>query len=167
MHRFATPLIALLALLAPACGGSGGAGSTGGGGAHRAGTVSVRQSSLGKILVDASGRTLYLFERDRGAHSACSGACAAAWPPLTVKGQATAGDGTAMGLIGTTRRPDGTREVTYGGHPLYLYAGDSRPGDTNGQAIKQFGADWYALDGGGRKVEKASPGGGGHSGYGY
>ena len=160
MRRPVTHSLALLALVAFGCGGGGS------GGSHSSGTVSVRDSGLGKILVDGSGRTLYLFQRDRAKRSACAGACAKAWPPLTVRGGLSAGDGTTMGLIGTTRRADGTREVTYAGHPLYRFSGDAKAGDVNGQGSNAFGAEWYVLDGSGKKVEKkSSGGGGGSSGY--
>jgi predicted lipoprotein with Yx(FWY)xxD motif len=121
---------------------------------HRGGaTVDVRSTSLGKILVDSQGRTLYLFEKDQGPKSTCSGACAAAWPPLTSSGKPKAGAGVKASLLGTTARSDGSSEVTYNGHPLYSYAGDQGPGDTNGQALDQFGAEWYVLSPAGQKVE--------------
>jgi predicted lipoprotein with Yx(FWY)xxD motif len=108
---------------------------------------------LGKILVDAKGRTLYLFVADKGPSSTCNGACASAWPPLTTSGNATAGPGVSASKLGTTMRSDGTTEVTYNGHPLYYYVADTAPGQTTGQAISQFGAEWDALSPAGRKVE--------------
>ncbi|HEY3020203.1 MAG TPA: hypothetical protein VGJ32_08425 [Solirubrobacteraceae bacterium] len=146
--------LALLALVAAGCGGGGGSGGAGSSGTHSSGSVTVRSSDLGKILVDGSGRTVYLFEKDRGARSECSGACAKAWPPLTVKGRPTGGGGASAGLLGTTRRSDGSLQVTYAGHPVYRFAGDSKPGDTKGQGSKAFGAEWYVLDARGKKVEK-------------
>jgi predicted lipoprotein with Yx(FWY)xxD motif len=117
-------------------------------------TVDVRSSGeLGKILVDSKGRTLYLFEKDTGPKSTCSGACASAWPPFTTTGKPKAGAGAKASLVGTTMRSDGTREITYNGHPLYYYAGDQAAGDTNGQALDQFGAEWYVLSPAGNTVE--------------
>jgi predicted lipoprotein with Yx(FWY)xxD motif len=117
-------------------------------------TVAVRTSKLGNILVDGSGRTLYLFEKDKGTTSSCYGACASAWPPYTTTGAPQAGSGASAALLGTTTRTDGKTEVTYHGHPLYYYAADSKPGDTNGQGVKAFGAEWYVLSAAGDKVEK-------------
>ncbi|WP_328549510.1 MULTISPECIES: COG4315 family predicted lipoprotein [unclassified Streptomyces] len=108
---------------------------------------------LGTILVDAKGRTLYLFEADKSTQSTCNGSCAAAWPPLLTSGSPTAGGSAKSGLLGTTKRSDGKSQVTYHGHPLYGYAGDSKPGDTNGQDLNQFGAAWYVLDVSGQKVD--------------
>jgi predicted lipoprotein with Yx(FWY)xxD motif len=111
---------------------------------------------LGKILVDSKGRTLYLFEKDTGTKSTCAGACAAAWPPFTTSGKPKAGAGANASMLGTTMRSDGTREVTYNGHPLYYYAGDQAAGDTNGQGLDQFGAEWYVVSPAGHNVEDAS-----------
>jgi predicted lipoprotein with Yx(FWY)xxD motif len=117
-----------------------------------AATVNVRSTSLGKILVDSQGRTLYLFEKDTGPKSTCFGACASAWPPFRTSGEPKAGSGTTASLIGTATRSDGNDEVTYNGHPLYYYAGDSKAGDTNGQDLNQFGAGWYVLSPAGKKI---------------
>jgi predicted lipoprotein with Yx(FWY)xxD motif len=100
---------------------------------------------LGTILTDARGRTLYLWVADKGGMSSCSGACAQAWPPLTTAGRAMAGNGAQASMLGTTRRADGTLQVTYAGHPLYYYAGDTAAGQTTGQASDQFGADWFVV----------------------
>ncbi len=126
--------------------------SSGSGGAA-GGSVSLANTKLGKVLVDANGRTLYLFEADKGTMSTCSGACASVWPPLTSKGQPKAGSGVTASKLGTSKRSDGTSEVTYNGHPLYTYAGDSAPGQTTGQAIDGFGAEWYVLSAAGNKIE--------------
>jgi predicted lipoprotein with Yx(FWY)xxD motif len=107
--------------------------------------VDVATSKLGKILVDSKGRTLYLFVADTSSSSTCSGACAGAWPPLTTTGKPVAGSGAKASLLGTTKRSDGTLEVTYAGHPLYYYAGDTGSGQTTGQALNQFGAPWYVV----------------------
>jgi len=108
-------------------------------------TVDVATSKLGKILVDSKGRTLYLFVADTGSSSTCNGACAGAWPPLTTTKKPVAGSGVTASLLGTTKRSDGSLEVTYAGHPLYYYAGDTASGQTTGQALSQFGAPWYVL----------------------
>ena len=123
-------------------------------------TVAVKSTELGKVLVDAEGRTLYLFEADTSAKSTCDGDCATAWPPLTTEGKPKAGKGVEAGKLGTGARSDGTRGVTYNGHPLYRYEKDEKPGDTKGQDVDEFGAEWYVLGPDGKKVE----GGGGDSG---
>ena len=107
--------------------------------------VRVAKSSLGSILVDATGRTLYLFKADSGTSSACTGACATAWPPLLPKGTPTAGTGLTASKLGTITRPGGTRQVTYNGHPLYLFIKDKKPGQTTGQGLTAFGAAWFAV----------------------
>ncbi len=86
--------------------------------------------------------------------SACAGACAAYWPPLLVKGKPTVAGAAKKALLGTTRRADGTRQVTYAGHPLYLFAGDTRAGQTNGQDLHDFGAGWYVVSTAGKKIEQ-------------
>jgi predicted lipoprotein with Yx(FWY)xxD motif len=116
--------------------------------------IDAKKSSLGTILVDSKGMSIYYFQKDKGPKSTCSGACAAAWPPVTSTGAATAGTGIAKAKLGTSTRSDGTKQVTYNGHPLYTYAGDSSPGQTNGEGLKQFGAEWYVLSPAGNKVEK-------------
>jgi predicted lipoprotein with Yx(FWY)xxD motif len=117
-------------------------------------TVTVKSSKLGAILVDGAGRTLYLFEKDQGTTSFCYGACAGGWPPDTTNGAPRAGAGVSGSLLGTTTRTDGKTEVTYHGHPLYYFAGDRKPGDTNGEGLKAFGAEWYVLSAAGNKIEK-------------
>ena len=150
--------VAALVLAVAGCGGgSGGAygGSSGAPTAAGSGTasVSLAQSDLGEILVDGQGRTLYLFEADKGTASRCDGACASAWPPLTTAGSPIAGAGVSASKLGTTARGDGTTEVTYHGHPLYTYAGDSAPGQTAGQGSDDFGAEWYVLSAAGTPIE--------------
>jgi predicted lipoprotein with Yx(FWY)xxD motif len=117
-------------------------------------TVALRKSPLGSILVDARGRTLYLFEADKPGTSDCSGACASIWPPLTTSATPQAGGGVTAAKLATTARAGGERQVTYKGHPLYTYAGDSRPGTTNGQGLDQFGAAWYVLNAAGAKIDE-------------
>ena len=118
----------------------------------RPATVGPANSDLGKILVDSQGRTLYLFKADAGTKSTCFGECASDWPPLRAAGKPAVGTGASASVVGTTARSDGKPQVTYQGHPLYLYEGDQKPGDTNGQGITAFGAAWYALSPQGNQV---------------
>jgi predicted lipoprotein with Yx(FWY)xxD motif len=150
--------VAVIAVAVAAGGGSTSGGATNGSayGATRkpaVGTVKTLRTKLGRILIDARGRTLYLFEKDKGATSSCDGACASVWPPLTTGGKAKAGPGVTAAKLGVTKRTDGRTELTYGGHPLYTYAGDQKPGDVQGQGLDQFGAEWYVLAPGGHKID--------------
>ena len=108
-------------------------------------TISSRMTSLGQILVDGNGMTIYLFEKDKGTTSMCDSSCARFWPPVTTSGAPKAESGVIAAKLGTTKRADGTTEVTYNGHPLYLYAGDKSAGDVTGQGLNAFGALWYVL----------------------
>jgi predicted lipoprotein with Yx(FWY)xxD motif len=148
------PLIAVLAVAA--CGGSSSTASSSpspSAPAAATATVSVAMNAnLGQILVDGNGRTLYLFEADKGSSSTCYGACATYWPPLLTGGAPMAGTGVNVALLGTTRRTDGTTEVTYGGHPLYYVVTDHNPGDATGQAVNNFGAPWYVVGTNGNKI---------------
>jgi predicted lipoprotein with Yx(FWY)xxD motif len=117
-------------------------------------TVNVAQSKLGRILVDNRGRTLYLFGKDKTGKSSCSSACAAYWPPLIATTKPTAGSGARASLLATIKRADGRRQVTYKGHPLYLFVKDTKKGQTNGEELNVFGAEWYAVSAAGAKVEK-------------
>jgi predicted lipoprotein with Yx(FWY)xxD motif len=118
-------------------------------------TVKTRTAGdLGKIVVDGRSRTLYLFEKDKNGKSRCSGACATNWPPLLTKGKPKAGAGVKVSKLGTTKRADGTTQVTYGGHPLYTFVADkNKPGSTKGQELDAFGAEWYVVGPNGKKVE--------------
>lgn len=144
--------MAVVVLVAAGCGNSYGGGSPAKANSGTA-SVDVADSNLGKILVDGNGRTLYLFEADKGTHSACNGACASAWPPLTSKGSPSAGTGVTAAKLGTAKRDDGTVGVTYNGHPLYTFAGDKAPGQATGQGSDGFGAEWYVLSAAGRAIE--------------
>jgi predicted lipoprotein with Yx(FWY)xxD motif len=117
-------------------------------------TVKTRSTSLGKIIVGSNGKTLYLFEKDKHGKSACSGACAKAWPPLLTKGKPKAASGAQSSKLGTVKRSDGTTQVTYAGHPVYGFIMDKKAGDTKGEGLKAFGAEWYALSPSGKKVEE-------------
>jgi predicted lipoprotein with Yx(FWY)xxD motif len=156
-------LLAALAAAAAACGGddepSGTAApaapTTTAAQAAGSATVAVASTRLGDILVDADGRTLYVFTKDKGDQSACSGECAANWPALT--GTATAGTGAQAALLSTATQADGSSQVTYGGKPLYYFAGDAKPGDTNGQGV---GSVWYAVTADGEMVKAKATGAG-------
>jgi predicted lipoprotein with Yx(FWY)xxD motif len=151
MRRW-VPFIAVLAVVA--CGGStSNASSSAPATAAAAATVSVASNAkLGQILVDGNGRTLYLFEADKSSSSTCYGACATYWPPLLTGGAPIAGSGVMASLLGTTKRTDGTTEVTYGGHPLYYVVTDHNPGDATGQAVNNFGAAWFVVGTDGKKI---------------
>jgi predicted lipoprotein with Yx(FWY)xxD motif len=122
--------------------------------ARGAAKVGVVDSALGRVIADSKGRTLYLFEKDKGRASTCYGACARFWPPFTIKGKPAAGHGVLARKLGTTRRKDGKLEVTYGGHPLYRYVGDAKRGDIQGEGLNAFGAKWYVLAPSGKKIDR-------------
>jgi predicted lipoprotein with Yx(FWY)xxD motif len=182
--RLRRPLMALVALaavgvLAAGCGSNGSGSSSGGygssgttpasGGASGVATVSATSTSLGMVLVDGSGRTLYLFEKDQPNQSACAGACAAAWPADQSSGTPKAGSGVTASMLGTIKRGDNTTQVTYNKHPLYYFSGDSGAGQHNGQGVDAFGAKWFVVGpaggavSGGATATTAANG----SGYGY
>jgi predicted lipoprotein with Yx(FWY)xxD motif len=161
------PVIAVLAiaavvLIAAASGGSkksktaanpygGGSAPVQSGAASSA--IDVRNGPLGKMLVDAHGRTLYLFEADKPNMSNCSSACLSLWPPLDATAKPQAKGGVVASKIGLIPGAGGKSEVTYNGHPLYYYAPDQKPGDTQGQGLNQFGAKWYVLATTGNKID--------------
>jgi predicted lipoprotein with Yx(FWY)xxD motif len=115
-------------------------------------TLTVRDSDYGRVLFDGRGRALYVFTRDPAGRSACSGACARAWPPYLVTSTPKAGRAVRAGLIGTTRRSDGTRQATYAGRPLYYYVGDNGPGVIRCQNVLEFGGLWLVQRPNGRPV---------------
>jgi predicted lipoprotein with Yx(FWY)xxD motif len=119
--------------------------------------VSTATTGLGRILVNSSGRTLYLFAKDKNGKSACTASCAGAWPPLIATGKPRAGAGAKASLLGTTKRTDGRMQVTYNHHPLYLFVKDTKKGQTSGENVDAFGAEWYAVSAAGAVVQpKAS-----------
>jgi predicted lipoprotein with Yx(FWY)xxD motif len=122
----------------------------------RSTVVKVANSGLGKILVDSRGRTLYLFTKDSRGKSACTGACAAPWPPLLASGNPIVGSGANASMLGTITRSGSARQVTYNGHPLYLFAKDQSPGDTNGEGVTAFGGSWFAISPAGNRVSGKS-----------
>ncbi len=128
-------------------------------------TLGVADHDLGEILVNSQGRTLYLFAKDSGTTSTCTGECATDWPPLEVNGTPTEGSGADASMVGTTERSDGTQQVTYNGHPLYLFEGDKQAGDTNGEGLNAFGGGWYALSASGNEVTPQDSSSSGSGGY--
>jgi predicted lipoprotein with Yx(FWY)xxD motif len=155
--------VALAGLLVAGCGGSDSSSSTtaattptttAASSSGGAATIDVADNpDLGKILTDADGNTVYLFEKDENGTSACSGDCATEWPPVTTSGSPKAGSGADDSLLGTIKRDDGSEQVTYDDHPLYTYSGDSNPGDTNGNGLELYGAEWYAMTPDGSNAE--------------
>lgn len=172
---YAVALLAVLAVVAAGCGSdsstSGGAygGKGGSGSGNETSTASSETKSassgddgivsaakvgdLGTVLVTSQGLTLYDFHKDKGSTSTCYGACAGAWPPLLTKGNPQAQGAADRSMLGTTKRKDGTLQVTYNGWPLYTYVGDQGPGEANGNDIDQFGAEWYVLQPDGQEPE--------------
>ena len=173
-------VVAILALAAAGCGGGDSSSSSApaaaatsssttapasAGGSGGAATIDVADNpDLGQILSDGDGNTVYLFEKDDNGTSNCSGECATEWPPVTTSGSAKAGNGADQSLISTIKRDDGSTQVTYDGHPLYLYVGDTKPGDTSGNGLELYGAEWYAITPDGSNAEgSASSDSGGSS----
>jgi len=131
-----------------------------------AAVVSTAKTSLGTIIVNSNGRTLYLFKKDRNGKSACSGQCAAFWPPLITSAKPRVTGGAKASLIGTTRRADGRLQVTYNHHPLYTFVKDTKAGQTNGEGVNAYGAVWDAMSPAGATIAKqTSPPAGGGGGY--
>jgi predicted lipoprotein with Yx(FWY)xxD motif len=116
-------------------------------------TIGVGSTRLGQVLVDGSGRTLYLFVADKGTQSACNtSACVQYWPPVLTTGAPQAGAGVNGSLLGTTARQDGTTEITYAGHPLYYFISDKKAGDVSGQGVNAFGGPWYVVSPSGMQI---------------
>jgi predicted lipoprotein with Yx(FWY)xxD motif len=153
--KLGVPLAAAL-LAAAACSSSSSSSAASGGGTPAAGsspaaasgsamTIETHTGSAGTFLTDGSGRSVYMFAKDGTDKSACSGACASAWPPVTTSGSPVASGGAQSSDLGTLTRSDGTKQVTYDGHALYYFAGDSSAGQTNGQGVDGFGAKWWLV----------------------
>jgi predicted lipoprotein with Yx(FWY)xxD motif len=121
-----------------------------------AGRVTLHKTKVGSVLATSSGRTLYLFMADKHGRSACYGQCASFWPPLTQKGKLLAGAGVKAKLLGTVKRKNGTRQVTYKGHPLYLFKLDKSSGQAAGQGQNAFGGKWYVVSAAGQANKKAA-----------
>jgi predicted lipoprotein with Yx(FWY)xxD motif len=120
------------------------------------GTVSLKSTSLGKVLVAANGHTLYLFTHDTANKSRCTGQCASFWPPLTVTAKPVAGAGVKASLLGWTKRSDGKMQVTYNRHPLYYFKLDKRAGQLNGEGFNHFGGLWWTVSARGTAVKKTA-----------
>jgi predicted lipoprotein with Yx(FWY)xxD motif len=148
--------LAGLTLLLTACGGGAGSGVTTLSGPPTTDsslTLTLMHSPVGPILATGGGATLYDFVPDTPSHSACvSNVCIFQWPPLVTSGSVRVGKGVDRSLVGTLRRPDGSTQLSYGGHPLYTYNGDVSPGVVMGQAIDQDGGLWYVLNAEGKQI---------------
>ncbi|SRR6266571_2184490 len=114
-------------------------------------TLAAKSSRFGKVLFDSRGFVVYAFTKDRH-RSACSGECAKKWPPYVVRGRVRAGTGLKASLLGTVRRADGSRQVTYAGRPLYYYVGDTKPGQILCQNASEFGGLWLIVRPSGKLV---------------
>jgi predicted lipoprotein with Yx(FWY)xxD motif len=161
--KIGLPLAAAAVLAAACSSGTNGSASTPApstspatAGGSSAATVDVHTGNGASFLTDSSGRALYLWTPDTMTTSMCSGACASAWPPLTVKGAPTAGTGATASDLGTISRSDGTKQVTYAGHPLYYFAGDKAAGQTSGEGSNGFGAPWYLVASSGQQITSLS-----------
>jgi predicted lipoprotein with Yx(FWY)xxD motif len=154
--------ISVAALIFTACGSNTTQTSGSGGSAGSATVDTAKVSSVGTVLVDAQGLTLYHLTTENGSNIVCTGSCASTWPPLSVSGRPTAGSGVT-GQLGTTKRPDGSLQATYMGMTLYTYSGDSGPGQGNGQGVDGI---WFAVGPNGL-ANGTSAGSGSGSGYGY
>jgi predicted lipoprotein with Yx(FWY)xxD motif len=161
-------LALLMALALNGCGSDGSGGGYGGTSSSEADTGTTAASApassgafvslgsvpgVGSVLVNADGLTLYDFHKDKGTVPSCYGACAGVWPPLLTDGAPRPSNGASAAKLGTTKRKDGSVQVTYAGHPLYTYAADKRPGEAKGHDIDSFGAEWYALTASGAEAE--------------
>jgi predicted lipoprotein with Yx(FWY)xxD motif len=144
---------AAVAILAAACSsGSGTSSGTGTAAGSGSTVITTASSSGGMILTDGSGRAVYLWVVDKNGKSVCSGACAGAWPPVLASGTVTTSGGAKSSDLGSFTRSDGSKQVTYDGHPLYYYAGDSGAGMASGQGSDSFGAKWWLVSPGGSDV---------------
>lgn len=169
--KFGVPLAAA-ALALSACGGYGSAGTATNTSSSTmsASTVKVTRGNEGSFLVDGSGHSLYVFAKDKGAMSTCSGPCATFWPPATSSGTPKAGGGVRAAGFGTTRRSDGTTQITYHHHPLYYFSQDNAAGDTNGQGKVEFGGRWNLVTPAGAALTghgSGEPDGGSEAGGGW
>jgi predicted lipoprotein with Yx(FWY)xxD motif len=163
--RLTTALLALVAfaLVVAGCGGGSNsntaAASESSASGEGEGTVSATSiSGLGTVLVDSEGLTVYMFAKDNGTASSCYGACAQNWPPLITESKPSAGGGAMSSQLGTAKRKDGSMQVTYAGHPVYIYSGDTAPGEANGNGLTFFGGKWSAMDEAGEAVAGTATG---------
>lgn len=107
--------------------------------------LTAHRSVYGRVLFDGRGFAVYGFTADPKGHSVCTGACATAWPPYLVSGTLRPGRGVSKALLGTIRRPDGKRQLTYAGRSLYFYVGDRKPGQILCHGVTEFGGDWRVV----------------------
>jgi predicted lipoprotein with Yx(FWY)xxD motif len=132
--------------------------------------ISTKSNSAGTYLTDGSGRSVYLWDKDSMNKSYCTGACTSHWSPVPAPGKVTVSGGAKASDLGSIIRSDGSKQVTYDGHPLYYYIGDTGPGQTNGQGLDDFGAQWWLVTPSGTRFTvspspaKSSSGGGGYGG---
>jgi predicted lipoprotein with Yx(FWY)xxD motif len=167
LRVIAVALLALLGLVAAGCGGSSPTSSGVAGAQHSTSSATVKTrkiNGLGVVLVNAQGRTLYVFMKDQHRHVTCTGSCASFWPPLKWKGtrKPTAGGAAKRSLLGSDRNPSGGRVVTYAKWPLYTYVGDKAAGTAKGQTLNLSGGRWYVISPAGKVIKaKQSSGGGG------
>ncbi len=159
-RKWITAGCALSGLALAACGSSG----TSTPAASAAAAIRSGTTSIGTVLANAKGRTLYWFAIDTPTKSKCSGACTATWPPVIGSPRLATGL-AATGRFGTIKRSDGTVQVTWNGHPLYTYAGDNASGQANGNGVNGFGGIWHAVVVTGAASHSASPSSSGGGGY--
>jgi predicted lipoprotein with Yx(FWY)xxD motif len=154
-----------VALLLSACGSSSSSSSTASAptpapasssGSASAVSIGAVKGSAGMYLTGASGRALYLWVADSNGQSSCSGACATVWPPVIASTTPTAATGVNASDLATITRSDGTKQVTYKGHPLYYFAADSHSGMTKGQGSNSFGAKWWLVAPSGSAITSGS-----------
>jgi predicted lipoprotein with Yx(FWY)xxD motif len=126
--------------------------------------IKTHASAVGKIVVDGSNHTLYMFARDKNGKSSCYGSCVSYWPAVIASGKVTAGAGIKASLLGTTTRKDGKKQVTYNKHPLYRYVGDSKAGQVTGQGENASGGKWYVVSPSGAVIKASASAGGSTSG---
>lgn len=149
LARLGLPLVAAC-LLAAAC--SSGAGHAPAAGTGSAGGSSSALTLTDGHLTDASGRTVYLWVADTGDESTCTGACASVWPPVPARGTPTAGSGVSAAQLTVIARADSSRQLSYAGHPLYYFGGDTAAGQAHGQGSDSFGARWWEVSATGTAV---------------
>jgi predicted lipoprotein with Yx(FWY)xxD motif len=148
----AVALLALVAVGALGATGSFGSSSTHGAAAKKKTTLALRTTSLGKVIVDAKGRTLYQFGADTKNKSNCADQCASNWPPAKAPSKPTVGSGLSKRKLKVIKRGDGVKQLSYAGHPLYRFIADAKAGDVNGQGINAFGGIWNVTAGSGKKI---------------
>jgi predicted lipoprotein with Yx(FWY)xxD motif len=166
-------VLGAVALFAAGCGGGSGGSANGENAAASTGGKTVSGASVGAfgtVLVDSEGVTVYEFAKDNGTTSSCYGACAQSWPPVLASGKPSAGGGAMASQLGTTQRKDGSVQVTYAGHPLYTFVGDTEPGEATGNESTAFGGKWSVMNEAGEAVAGApaeSSSSESSGGYGY